>query len=735
MANVSRKWKSSTWRLGKSRAKEPEMVESPLPYGWSFAHDLDHREQNHQLQSESAIGVPLDKQSSIHVQGRLSESPEVRERLERLVSESTKRPGHARSDSAGSLRMASHVSNIINFEQAYNKLKGERDMFEEFFLAEQTRVRCVEEEFVAKEVEFASVMHEASRAADLERELKSSSDYCAKLEQQIQEKTLEAKAANEHIRTYIGRNQVAESSEQEQRMKELEDEQSRTNASLKLEVTRLKEQLARSDARCLETKQALDSKSIEIHIMKERVRRIEGQLAESEEEGTRLQEKILILEEEVSKLQADNMELQLQLELESNNEAKLEEDWINERAEWEARVAHLETELNLASCTNGELDFLITPMKGASDRTLGSPRTPTGRFSIQTLLDLGEASLEVEDDFHELRLKHADAEVQVQSATFELQKKEQQLVELREIVSQMKVELAAEKEKAKEEAEDLTQEMAELRYQLMEMVEQERELRAQVEQASVLRVEELEAQVKDARKEVLHSLVRRREAEENAEGCTLELQRLQLANEVTEVRAACDCLSSENLHLRRSLDEAMAGTVKLEQTLVKKESEYLSLLEVERNALETSMTTAVAKFEEKVLSFEKKESQFTSLLEQERKELEASKAALVNYEKEQISLLEKESEYLAVIKELRKQLEDVETTVANLKKEQQADGVTKMELVNNTHDKEMQTTGISLSLSREEGDDSPLETNPEIAALERDRGTGFGEIKGQAPSQ
>jgi chromosome segregation ATPase len=102
-------------------------------------------------------------------------------------------------------------------------------------------------------------------------------------------------------------------------MKELEDEQSRTNASLKLEVTRLKEQLARSDARCLETKQALDSKSIEIHLMKERVRRIEGQLAKSEEEGTRLQEKILILEEEVSQLQADNMELQLQLELESNN--------------------------------------------------------------------------------------------------------------------------------------------------------------------------------------------------------------------------------------------------------------------------------------------------------------------------------------------------------------------------------------------------------------------------------
>lgn len=55
--------------------------------------------------------------------------------------------------------------------------------------------------------------------------------------------------------------------------------------------------------------------------------------------------------------------------------------------------------------------------------------------------------------------------------------------------------MAAEKDKAKEEAEDLTQEMAELRYQLMEMIEQERELRAQAEQASVLRVVELESQV------------------------------------------------------------------------------------------------------------------------------------------------------------------------------------------------------------------------------------------------
>lgn len=49
--------------------------------------------------------------------------------------------------------------------------------------------------------------------------------------------------------------------------------------------------------------------------------------------------------------------------------------------------------------------------------------------------------------------------------------------------------------KAKEEAEDLTQEMAELRYQIMGMLEEERKRHACIEQASLQRIAELEAQV------------------------------------------------------------------------------------------------------------------------------------------------------------------------------------------------------------------------------------------------
>lgn len=56
-------------------------------------------------------------------------------------------------------------------------------------------------------------------------------------------------------------------------------------------------------------------------------------------------------------------------------------------------------------------------------------------------------------------------------------------------------ELREERSKAKEEAEDLAQEMAELRYQLTVMLDEERKRRASIEQLSLQRIAELEAQV------------------------------------------------------------------------------------------------------------------------------------------------------------------------------------------------------------------------------------------------
>lgn len=110
-----------------------------------------------------------------------------------------------------------------------------------------------------------------------------------------------------------------------------------------------------------------------------------------------------------------------------------------EREELKAQVAHLETELQLSSCSNGELDFLMTPAKkGYSDLAMDSPRASNG-LSIQALLDMGEASLEVEDDLHDLQMRLADAEVREQNARRELAMKEQELEELRKKTKQLEV--------------------------------------------------------------------------------------------------------------------------------------------------------------------------------------------------------------------------------------------------------------------------------------------------------
>ncbi|XP_027332540.1 protein NETWORKED 1D isoform X2 [Abrus precatorius] len=70
-----------------------------------------------------------------------------------------------------------------------------------------------------------------------------------------------------------------------------------------------------------------------------------------------------------------------------------------------------------------------------------------------------------------------------------------QIQEYECLVKKLKEELREEKMKAKEEAEDLVQEMAELRYQFTGLLEEERKCRAKIEHASLQRIAELEAQV------------------------------------------------------------------------------------------------------------------------------------------------------------------------------------------------------------------------------------------------
>nr|GEY88847.1 hypothetical protein [Tanacetum cinerariifolium] len=98
----------------------------------------------------------------------------------------------------------------------------------------------------------------------------------------------------------------------------------------------------------------------------------------------------------------------------------------------------------------------------------------------------------------ELRMKlkllesHADPENKMKKLSCQVQEYEL-------LVKQLREQLRDEKFKANEEAEDLAQEMAELRYQLTGLLEEEYKKRACIEQRALQRITELESQIKKER--------------------------------------------------------------------------------------------------------------------------------------------------------------------------------------------------------------------------------------------
>lgn len=85
----------------------------------------------------------------------------------------------------------------------------------------------------------------------------------------------------------------------------------------------------------------------------------------------------------------------------------------------------------------------------------------------------------------------------------EMQKMANEIQESELLVEKLKEELKEEKLKAKEDAEDLTQAMVELRYEITGMLEDECKRRASIEQSSLRRIQDLEEQVREEQKKSL----------------------------------------------------------------------------------------------------------------------------------------------------------------------------------------------------------------------------------------
>uniref|UniRef100_A0A453B684 Uncharacterized protein n=1 Tax=Aegilops tauschii subsp. strangulata TaxID=200361 RepID=A0A453B684_AEGTS len=95
------------------------------------------------------------------------------------------------------------------------------------------------------------------------------------------------------------------------------------------------------------------------------------------------------------------------------------------------------------------------------------------------------------------------------------------------IIEQLKVELREQKLKAKEDAEDLTQEMAELRYQITGMLEEEYKRRSCIEQAAIQQIQQLEAQVSKEQRKLSGALRQLQESHELADTQATEIKKLK----------------------------------------------------------------------------------------------------------------------------------------------------------------------------------------------------------------
>ncbi|KAL5723080.1 hypothetical protein ACHQM5_006524 [Ranunculus cassubicifolius] len=250
----------------------------------------------------------------------------------------------------------------------------------------------------------------------------------------------------------------------------------------------------------------LNLRSIEANWLGEHVHSLELKLTET----SKFQENENQLREELLKSNSECLILRRELEnkeMELHNSTlcieKLEEVILSMSLESECEIESMKLDL-----LNSEHIFSEAKEKSIVEKIrldgLLDEFSSEIRHSQRTITFLEEENVELKNKLETLNSKD------------KMEKMAQQIDEYKNLVDQLKDELKKEKLKAKDEAEDLTQEMAELRYQTSNMLEEECRRRANIEQASLQRISELEALVQ-----------REKEKSRLASNRLMELQKLE----------------------------------------------------------------------------------------------------------------------------------------------------------------------------------------------------------------
>ncbi|KAB2000037.1 hypothetical protein ES319_D12G204000v1 [Gossypium barbadense] len=380
------------------------------------------------------------------------------------------------SSSRGDGENSIDVEELLEIETRCRELRKEKDMLKESQPQGFELIRGLE--LHVKSLSEACTQ-DKKHIQKLERELKNCSQEIDYLQDQLSARNEEVKFLNDHVHDLEIK--LVDMEDLREKIDHLIGELNSSNSErlLLMQEIENKEEELRQSALCIEkleesvSSMALESQceieSLKLDITALEQMSLEARKSEEENAQENSQMNVLIEELEVQlqnaheiieALEKENKALSGKL-IASEKNAKIFCQNINQWLKSKDR-SQLDTDAAF-----GEPESIITISKDTSCKEL---------FGAL----LSDVALVLESD--------SNSKEQIKSMS-------DQINEYELLVKQLKEELREQKLKAKEEAEDLAQEMAELRYQMTGLLEEECKRRACIEQVSLQRIAELEAQI------------------------------------------------------------------------------------------------------------------------------------------------------------------------------------------------------------------------------------------------
>ncbi|OMO53167.1 hypothetical protein CCACVL1_28832 [Corchorus capsularis] len=360
------------------------------------------------------------------------------------------------------------VEELLEIETRCRELRKEKEMLKESQSQGFELIRRLEQH--AKSLSEAR-LQDNKHIQRLERELKNCSQEIDYLQDQLSARNEEVNCLTDHVHNLEIK--LADMEILHEKVGQLRGELNRSNSDrllLMKEIEKKEEELQQSALR-IEKLESLSSIALEsqceIESMKLDIMALEQTCLEAKKtEEENFQEK--------SKMNVFVKELEVQLQ----NAQEIIEGLDNENKELRGKLITSEKNARI-NCPN------VKEFVKSKDNS---------QLKMHTLLGEQEGMSTTSNDIRSGSKVALSMESGAGSAE-QIKSMSDQIKEYKLLVKQLKEELRDQKLKAKEEAEDLAQEMAELRYQMMGLLEDERKRRACIEQASLQRIAELEAQI------------------------------------------------------------------------------------------------------------------------------------------------------------------------------------------------------------------------------------------------